>query len=66
MPSTRETHKGTVGALNKTWINDQVRLERHMCHLKGLYTGEGLSLKLGTKGETVNGAKYSTGSRKEA
>ena len=22
--------------------------------LKGLYTGEGLSLKLGTKGETVN------------
>jgi hypothetical protein len=31
-----------------------------------LYTGEGLSLKLGTKGETVNEAKYSTGSREEA
>ena len=27
---------------------------------------EGLSLKLGTKGETVNKAKYSTGSKKEA
>jgi hypothetical protein len=33
---------------------------------QGLYTGEGLSLKLGMKGETVNEAKYSTGSRKEA
>ena len=32
---------------------DQVRLERHKCLLKGLYTGEGLSLKLGLKGETV-------------
>ena len=60
------THKGKVGALNKTWIMDQVRLERHRCHLKGLYIGEGLSLKLGTKGETVNEAKYSMGSRKEA
>jgi hypothetical protein len=49
-----------------TWIGDQVRLERHMHHLKGLYTGEGLSLKLGIKGETVNEAKYSIGSRKEA
>ena len=49
-----------------TRIRDQVRLERHMCLLKGLYTGEGLSLKLGTKDETVNEAKYSTGSRKEA
>jgi hypothetical protein len=46
-------HKGTVGALNKTRIMDQVRLERHMRLLKGLYTGEGLSPKLGTKGETV-------------
>jgi hypothetical protein len=27
--------------------------------------GEGLSLKLGTKGETVNEAKYSMGLRKE-
>jgi hypothetical protein len=63
---TGEHTRGAVGALNKTWINDQVRLERHMCHLKGLYTGEGLSLKLGTKGETVNGAKYSTGSGREA
>ena len=62
----RGTHKGTVGALNKTRINDQVRLERHRRLLKGLYIGEGLSLKLGTKGETVNEAKYSTGSRKEA
>jgi len=60
------THKGTVGALNKTRINDQVRLERHRRLLKGLYTGKGLSPKLGTKGETVNRAKYSTGSRKEA
>jgi hypothetical protein len=59
-------HKGTVRALNKTRIMDQVRLERHRRLLKGLYTGEGLSLKLGTKGETVNEAKYSTGSRKEA
>ena len=50
----RGTHEGTVGALNKTQINDQVRLERHMRLLKGLYTGKGLSLKLGTKGETVN------------
>ena len=49
-----------------TWIGDQVRLERHRRLLKGLYTGKGLSLKLGTKGETVNEAKYSTGSRKEA
>jgi hypothetical protein len=63
---TRGTHKGTVGALNKTRINDQVRLERHMRLLKGLYTEGGLSLKLSTKGETVNEAKYSTGSRKEA
>jgi len=47
-------------------IRDQVRLERHRHLLKGLYTGEGLSLKLGTKGETVNEAKYSMGSRKEA
>ena len=62
----RGTHKGTVGALNKTQIRDQVRLERHMRHLKGLYTGKGLSLKLGMKGETVNKAKYSTGLRKEA
>ena len=62
----RGTHKGTVGALNKTQIMDQVRLERHRCLLKGLYTGEGLSLKLGMKGETVNEAKYSMGSRKEA
>jgi hypothetical protein len=45
---------------------DQVRLERHKHLLKGLYIREGLSLKLGTKGETVNEAKYSTGSRKEA
>jgi hypothetical protein len=49
-----------------TRIRDQVRLERHRCLLKGLYTGRGLSLKLGTKGETVNEAKYSAGSRKEA
>jgi hypothetical protein len=55
-----------VGALNKTRIKDQVRLERHRRLLKGLYTGKGLSLKLGMKGETVNEAKYSTGSRKEA
>jgi hypothetical protein len=48
-----------------TRIRNQVRLERHRCLLKGLYTGEGLSLKLGMKGETVNEAKYSTGSRKE-
>ena len=34
--------------------------------LKGLYTQGGLSLKLGSKGETVNKAKYSTGSREEA
>ena len=33
---------------------------------QGLYTGEGLSLDLGTKSETVNEAKYSMGSRKEA
>jgi hypothetical protein len=63
---TGEHTRGTVGALNKTRINDQVRLKRHRCLLKGLYTGEGLSLKLGTKGETVNEAKYSTGSGKEA
>jgi hypothetical protein len=49
-----------------TRIRDQVRLERHRRLLKGLYTGKGLSLKLGMKGETVNKAKYSTGSRKEA
>ena len=55
-----------MGALNKTRIRDQVRLERHMHLLKGLYTRGGLSLKLGVKGETVNEAKYSTGSRKEA
>ena len=55
-----------MGALNKTRINDQVRLERHRRLLKGLYTGKGQSLKLGTKGETVNEAKYSTGSKKEA
>ena len=61
-----EHTKGTVGALNKTRIKDQVRLERHIHLLKGLYTGKGLSLKLGTNGETVNEAKYSTGSRKEA
>jgi len=60
------THKGDSGALNKTRIMDQVRLERHRCLLKGLYTGEGLSLKLGLKGETVNEAKYSTGSKEEA
>jgi hypothetical protein len=58
--------QGDSGALNKTWIKDQVRLERHRHLLKGLYTGKGLSLKLGTKGETVNEAKYSMGSRKEA
>jgi hypothetical protein len=62
----RGTHKGTVGALNKTRIKDQVRLERHKRLLKGLYTGEGLGLKLSTKDETINRAKYSTGSRKEA
>ena len=39
---------------------DQVRLERHIRLLKGLYTSGGLSLKLGTKGEIVNEAKYST------
>jgi len=49
-----------------TQIRDQVRLERHRRLLKGLYTGEGLSLKLGMKDETVNEAKYSTRSRKEA
>ena len=53
MPLKRGTHKGTVGALNKTRINDQVRLERHIRLLKGLYTRGDLSLKLGTKGETV-------------
>jgi hypothetical protein len=35
----RGTHKRTVGALNKTWIMDQVRLERHRRLLKGLYIG---------------------------
>jgi hypothetical protein len=59
---TRGNTQGDSGALNKTWIRDQVRLERHRHHLKGLYIGEGLSLKLGMKGETVNKAKYSTGS----
>jgi hypothetical protein len=49
-----------------TRIRDQVRLERHKRLLKGLYTGGGLSLKLSTKGKTVNEAKYSIGSRKEA
>jgi hypothetical protein len=49
-----------------TQIRDQVRLERHMCLLKGLYTRGGLSLKLSMKGETVNEAKYSTRLRKEA
>ena len=63
---TRECTQGDGGALNKTRIKDQVRLERHMRLLKGLYTRGGLSLKLGTKGEMVNEAKYSTGSRKEA
>jgi hypothetical protein len=58
--------QGGSGALNKTQIMDQVRLERHRHLLKGLYIGEGLSLKLGTKGETVNEAKYSIRSRKEA
>ena len=33
---------------------------------QGLYTGEGLSLKLGTKGETVNEAKYRMGSRRRS
>jgi len=37
-----------------------------MCLLKGLYTGEGLSLNLGMKSETGNEAKYSMGSGKEA
>jgi len=45
-----------------TQIRDQVRLERHRRLFKGLYTEGGLSLKLGTKGETVNEAKYSAGS----
>jgi hypothetical protein len=49
-----------------TQIRDQVRLERHRHLLKVLYTGEGLSLDLSVKGEMVNEAKYSTGSRKEA
>ena len=49
-----------------TWIRDQVSLERHRRLLKGLYTGEGLSLNLGMKSETVNKAKYSMGSKKEA
>ena len=63
---TKGNTQGDSEALNNTWIMDQVRLERHRRLLKGLYTGGGLSLKLGTKGETVNEAKYSTGSRKEA
>ena len=58
--------QGDSGALNKTQIMDQVRLERHKRLLKGLYTGEGLSLDLGMKSEIVNEAKYSTGSREEA
>jgi hypothetical protein len=66
VPYKGEHLKGTVGALNKTRINNQVRLERHRCLLKGLYTEGGQSLKLGTKGETVNEAKYSIESRKEA
>jgi hypothetical protein len=37
-----------------TRIRDQVRLERHRRLLKGLYTGEELSLKLSMKGETIN------------
>ena len=49
-----------------TWIRDQVRLKRHRCLLKGLYTGEGLSLDLGIKSETVNKAKYSIRLGKEA
>jgi hypothetical protein len=49
-----------------TRIRDQVRLERHMRLLKGLYTRGDLSVKLGMKGETVNEAKYSTGSKEEA
>jgi hypothetical protein len=49
-----------------TQIRDQVRLERHKRHLKSLYIREGLSLNLSLKGETVNEAKYSTGSGKEA
>jgi hypothetical protein len=49
-----------------TRIRDQVRLERHICLLKGLYIGEGLSLNLGMKSEIVNETKYSAGSRKEA
>jgi hypothetical protein len=60
----RGNTQGDSGALNKTWIMDQVRLERHRRLLKGLYTRGGLSLKLGTKGETVNKAKYSIGSKK--
>ena len=37
---TGEHARGTVGALNKTWINDQVRLERHRRLLKGfIYRG---------------------------
>ena len=36
-----------MGALNKTRIKDQVRLERHMRLLKGLYTKGGLSLEAG-------------------
>jgi hypothetical protein len=63
---TKGNTQGECEALNKTQIMDQVRLERHMRLLKGLYTGGGLSLKLGTKGETVNEAKYSTESGKEA
>jgi hypothetical protein len=63
---TKGNTQGDSGALNKTRIMDQVRLERHRRLLKGFIYREGLSLKLGTKGETVNKAKYSTGSRKEA
>ena len=61
----------TLNAVQEEWgqmtrIRVQVRLERHMRLLKGLYTRGGLNLKLGMKGETVNKAKYGTGSRKEA
>ena len=35
-----EHTRGTVGALNKTRINDQVRLERHRHLLKGYIQGK--------------------------
>jgi len=46
---TKGNTQGDSGALNKTQIRDQVRLERHRHLLKGLYIGKGLSLKLGIK-----------------